>query len=115
MRVIVISGNIGAGKSTLIDKLNNVHVLPETVDEWDNIEGRDGEHIKYFQEYLENPERYAEGMQIITHTSKINSLLKMIKNISDNDSKIIITERFITDNFYVFSKSLHDEKKLSNA
>jgi len=93
---IVIDANIGAGKTTLINKLkqtlSNVHFWDEPVDNWLN-EG-------WLEKYYSNKKRYAASFQ----TRVLLSHLEFKKQI-DND-KINICERCAYTTVYIFSQML---------
>ena len=61
--IVSIEGNIGSGKSTLVEKLRqhimqkNATFLDEPVDEWMTITDDKGEHI--LSKFYANQEKYA--------------------------------------------------------
>ena len=108
--IISIDGNIGSGKSTLIELLKchykgDVVVLEEPVNIWNNIvDDKSNEDI--ITKFYKNKMKYAFSFQILALISRI----KMIKKIvSENPNIVIIVERSIMTDRYVFCKMLYDE------
>jgi deoxyadenosine/deoxycytidine kinase len=93
---IIISGNIGSGKTTLIKKLNidGYKIIPESVDTW----------IKHgwLQQFYSNPKKYAVEFQFHVLDSQIN-----IPNEN------IILERSLHISQEVFCKQLYEDNILS--
>lgn len=125
-KIISIDGNIGSGKSTLLHKLkeyinknaegqqnvidiikNKIIFLQEPVDQWLEIKDKNGKDV--LTHFYENPNKYSFAFQIMAYISRL-SLLK--KCISENPDAIIITERCLNTDRYVFAKMLYDDGKL---
>lgn len=106
-------GNIGSGKSTLIDilrkenKLKNVVYLEEPVKLWKTIKDTNGETI--LEKFYSNQEKYSFSFQMMAYISRLSELKKKIK---ENPDKIIFTERSILTDKNVFAKMLYDDKKI---
>ena len=115
--IISIEGNIGSGKSTLIKRLkeyindnediNDIVFVQEPVDEWNNIKDADGETI--IQKFYANQKDYAFSFQIMAY---ITRLRKLIESIDSNKESIILCERSLETDKYVFAKMLYDNKKI---
>jgi deoxyadenosine/deoxycytidine kinase len=112
--IINIEGNIGTGKSTILQKLqdeleihhkNKVLFLKEPVDKWDTI--KDSEDTTILKHFYQDSEKYAFPFQIMACCTRIANL----KNaINDNpDCKIIICERSIEADANIFAKMLYDD------
>ena len=104
MILISIDGNIGAGKSTLINNISKyndyVTVISEPVKLWEPL----------LKKYSENPKKYAYKLQQQTAKHYIN-IKKQIKQMSKNndshykeDPLIIIIERSLATSINVFAK-----------
>ena len=110
--IFSIDGNIGSGKSTLINKLkiqlkkiNNLKIiyLQEPVDDWKNI--KDENNTNLIENYYKDQEKWGFSFQITTLISRI-ALLKNLKY----DNIIIITERSISSDKNVFCNMLYNNK-----
>lgn len=107
-KIIAIEGNIGVGKTTLIDylKINNIfdaEFLYEPVDDWLQIKDSDGKSI--FQKYNENREKYAFDFQHIAYYARMKKLFELIYNSEKN---IIFMDRSLGTDKNVFEKMLYD-------
>jgi deoxyadenosine/deoxycytidine kinase len=104
----IIEGNIGSGKTTLINILknfNNFEVIEEPVNLWLNLKGDDNKNI--LQEFYEDPERYAYIFQTMVFKTRLNS----IDHLQDKD--IRFSERSIWTDKYVFGISCIESKKMN--
>jgi deoxyadenosine/deoxycytidine kinase len=72
MTLISIEGNIGAGKSTLIEtlktKFSNVVFVDEPVDEWSTVTDKDGTTV--LEKYYADQKRYAFAFQMMVRVSR---------------------------------------------
>ena len=114
MKIISIDGNIGSGKSTLLNILKtqlaenkDVIFLREPVDIWESIVDENGTNI--IEKFYEDQSKYAFSFQLIAYISRL-ALLK--EAVEQNPDKIIITERSLFTDKYVFAKMLHDSGKI---
>ena len=114
--IFSIEGNIGSGKSTIINNLKKtlynlnhrkVIYLPEPVDVWESIKDSSGKNI--IECYYENQQENAFSFQMMAYISRIHQLRTAIKN---NSGSIIITERSVLTDKNVFAKMLYDDKKI---
>jgi len=115
-RIITIEGNIGSGKTTLLAHLkehfknnNNIVFLKEPVDDWDTI--RDGNDVSILQKFYADQEKYSFAFQMMAYISRLALLKETIQN---NPHAIIITERSLYTDKYVFAKMLFDMKKIED-
>lgn len=112
--VVSIEGNIGSGKSTIIDFLKensedkSYIFLPEPINEWDEITDRDGNTI--LKEFYKNQSKYSFSFQMMAYISRLDLLRK---TINDNPEKVIITERSLYTDKYVFAQMLFDKGKMN--
>ena len=95
MKIICVEGNIGSGKSTLVEKLKNkysnredVCFLQEPVEQWLQIKDKDGTNI--LEKYYKDQHTYAFSFQMMAYISRLSILKKAIENPK---YKYIITER----------------------
>jgi deoxyadenosine/deoxycytidine kinase len=120
-KIVSIEGNIGSGKSTLLENLrkkykNNelVVFLKEPVDDWEKIKDKEGNNM--LKKFYLNQEKYSFAFQMMAYISRLKILRDTIKEISKNPENkyIIITERSIYTDKYVFAKMLHDQGKIED-
>jgi deoxyadenosine/deoxycytidine kinase len=129
--IISIEGNIGSGKSTImeylknnfdthiqtnINKWNNTNLnntnlkicyLQEPVDVWNSFTDENG--INVIEAYYKDQEKYAFPFQMMAYISRLSQL----KNAINQEYNIIFTERSIHTDKNVFAKMLYDDKKIS--
>ena len=115
-QIISIEGNIGSGKSTILNSLKqhfknneNIIFLQEPVAEWDKI--RDKNNITILSKFYENQKKYSFAFQMMAYISRL-SLLK--DTIEKNPNSIIITERCLNTDRHVFAKMLYDSGNLED-
>jgi deoxyadenosine/deoxycytidine kinase len=105
----LVEGNIGCGKTTLLDKLeenNNFEVIREPVDLWLQIKGSDEKNL--LQQFYEEPERYAYLFQTMVFKTRLESLDHyQVKPFR-------FSERSIWTDRYVFGKSCINSKKMND-
>ena len=120
--ILSLDGNIGSGKSSIMRYLEKNFVnycaskgntckicfLQEPVSNWESICDANGKSI--IENFYENNERYSFAFQIMAYTSRMSLLLKALKE----DYDIIISERSIYTDKFVFAKSLCDSKKMNH-
>lgn len=114
--ILSIEGNIGSGKSTIIEylkennKLNKDFIfLPEPVNEWEEIKDENNDTI--LKKFYSNQKKYSFAFQMMAYISRLNLLRKTIK---ENPNKIIISERSLFTDKYVFAKMLYDSKNMES-
>jgi deoxyadenosine/deoxycytidine kinase len=118
-RIISIEGNIGSGKSTFLENLKkhykgneNIVFLREPVDEWEKIKDKNGNTM--LQKFYADQDKYSFAFQMMAYISRLSILRETIKTNKDKDI-IIITERSLYTDKYVFAKMLYDQGKIEDA
>lgn len=111
--LISIEGNIGSGKSTIIDFLkslnnDNIVFVDEPVDEWLNIKSNKKNALELF---YEDQTKNAFWFQILAYITRLRNLLETVRK---NPNKIIITERSIYTDKYVFAQMLFEDGNISD-
>lgn len=111
--VISIEGNIGAGKSTLIQQIESqlnkkIIYIPEPIHEWNTI--KDENNIPILECFYDNQEKYAFAFQMMAYISRITYLKKAIDQYPDS---ILIIERSVYTDKYVFAKMLYDDNQIN--
>jgi deoxyadenosine/deoxycytidine kinase len=117
--ILSIEGNIGSGKTTLMANLreeykNNPHVifLKEPVDEWETIKDANGKTI--LEKFYADQEKYSFAFQMMAYISRLNVLRKALKGIDPSKKYIIITERSLNTDRYVFAQMLYEAGKMED-
>jgi len=109
-QIISIEGNIGSGKSTILNSLKEyfksnqkIVFLQEPVAEWNEI--RDKNNITILSKFYENQKKYSFAFQMMAYISRLSLLKDTIAKYPDS---IIITERCLNTDRHVFAKMLYD-------
>ena len=113
--IISVEGNIGSGKSTLVDNLKhhlsnkeiNYVFVQEPVDTWNTIMDKEGEPI--LTKFYRDQERYSFSFQMMAYISRLSILRKAVK---ENPDSVIITERCVHTDRNVFAQMLYDDDKI---
>jgi deoxyadenosine/deoxycytidine kinase len=116
--IISVEGNIGSGKSTILEKLegfmrdnNRIVFLKEPVDIWESIKDTNtGENI--LQKFYKDQYTYAFPFQVMAYASRLSMIRNTIKNRNDID--IIICERSLAADKHIFAKMLYDDGKIDD-
>lgn len=112
---ICIEGVIGCGKSTLIEELknylnyfnNDFVCIKEPIEEWMSMKNEKKQNL--FQLYVTNRKRWS-------FTFQINAILSKIKQLEEipQENKIILLERSIYTDYYIFSKLAYDNQDMDD-
>jgi len=142
-KIVSIEGNIGSGKSTLLENLrkfysNNTHVLflREPIDDWEKIKDKEGNTM--LKKFYADQEKYSFAFQMMAYISRLKILRDTVDKIVserndlvkkryedmliDEDAPsyfeipkyVIITERSLYTDKYVFAKMLHEQGKIED-
>jgi deoxyadenosine/deoxycytidine kinase len=119
-RILSLEGNIGAGKTTLIRKLQekyseskHILFLPEPVSFWQTF--YDSKTKKNILElFYENPKKYAFSFQMLAFQSRYELLRTTIENIQKEGSAIdtIVMERSLDADYHIFAKTMFENGTL---
>jgi len=119
--ILSIEGNIGAGKSTLLRYIDtecktnpNIIFLQEPVDKWATV--KDSNDVTMLQKFYADPKKYAFPFQMMAYISRLQILRSTIAYVATKpDEKfIIITERSLFTDKYVFAQMLYDQKDIED-
>ena len=117
--IISIEGNIGSGKSTVIENLKkcyngskDIYFLEEPVSEWIKIKDNTGKNI--IEKFYEDQKEYSFSFQMMAYISRLSMLKKAIEHCLNNNINIIICERSLQTDKNVFCKMLHSTKKIKD-
>src|SRR5882762_4597069 len=100
MQHIAICGNIGSGKTTLVEKLSKHYgwtPLYESVD-----------HNPYLRDFYEDMTRWAFHLQIYF----LNNRFNQVRQIRENE-KPVIQDRTIYEDAHIFAANLHGSFNIS--
>ena len=115
--LVSIEGNIGAGKSSFLTALKSsigdnllgrqVIFLQEPVDEWSEV--KDEDDVTILEKFYADQKKYAFSFQMMAYISRL-ALLK--KTRDENPDAIIVTERSLYTDRYVFAKMLYETRDI---
>lgn len=115
-RLICVDGNIGSGKSTLLEELKerykghkNVIFAPEPVSKWQKITNKEGTTI--IELFYQNQSDYSFSFQMMAYISRLSILRNIVKE-SNEEPIVIISERSLLTDKYIFAKMLYDQGKI---
>ena len=111
--LISIEGNIGSGKSTLVEYLKSLGkyiFVDEPVNEWLTIKDNTGSNA--LECFYKNQKENAFCFQVLAYITRLKKLIDTVKNNSSNN--IIITERSIETDRNVFAKMLYEDGLISS-
>lgn len=117
--IIAIDGNIGAGKSTIItkiqqrinatpDKERKIHLITEELFVWEKFRENSKGMLELF---YEDKTKYGFKFQVLALLTLTMDLMGAYKSVGAND--IIICERSPVTNINVFGKMLYDNKQIT--
>lgn len=111
---VSLEGNIGAGKTTLINRfkqfvkdnrIHDIHFCDEPLDLWtDYYVDANGRGI--FDYYYHDPSRWAFTFQFIAMKTRYDTYTKALKSLDHFHDHVFIFERSIFAD-YIFEKTLH--------
>jgi len=116
--IISIEGNIGAGKSTIIDNLGKrlagnkeIILVKEPVDIWESIrETNTGENI--LQKFYRDSSKYAFSFQVMAYVTRLSLIRDTIRE--NPQCKVIICERSLDADRNIFAKMLFDDGQIED-
>src|SRR5215212_12214011 len=92
---IAVSGNIGAGKTTLTELLSKHY---KWIPQFEDVD-----HNPYLMDFYEDMPRWSFNLQIYFLNSRLNQLLDIQRG-----TETIIQDRTIYEDAYIFAPNLHD-------
>jgi len=113
--IISIEGNIGSGKTTILNRLKTefmnqqtkkkILFLREPVDIWETVKDNQNETI--LSKFYKNPAKHAFAFQVMAFSTRLTILREAIQN--NPDVEIILCERSLDADKEIFAKMLHDD------
>jgi deoxyadenosine/deoxycytidine kinase len=111
-KLITIEGNIGVGKTTFTNIMKRVFnksiVVTEPVDIWLNIKNENGDNILGL--FYKDIPRWGYTFQNLAYVTR----MMKIQDAIETDNKIILLDRSLGTDRYVFEKMLHDDKLITD-
>ena len=92
---IAVAGNIGAGKTTLTEKLSKHY---KWIPQFEDVE-----HNPYLNDFYEDMPRWSFNLQIYFLNSRLNQLLEIQRG-----TETVIQDRTIYEDAMIFAPNLHD-------
>ena len=118
--IVSIEGNIGAGKSTFLEKLREnlgeegstleVVFMQEPVNVWQSITDKYGEDI--LTKYYADPAKYAFSFQIMAYSTRLAMFKTAVREHPNCD--VILCERSLEADRNIFAKMLRDEGNIED-
>jgi deoxycitidine kinase len=114
--LISIEGNIGSGKSTVIEYLKTqtkfkLIFVDEPVDEWLSI--KDNNNNNALECFYKDQKKNAFCFQVLAYITRLKKLLDVIQT-NQCENIIIVTERSIETDRNVFAKMLYEDNIISS-
>ncbi len=116
--LISLDGNIGAGKSTLLEalvtKLPEITVVQEPVADWVTLRNQTGKNL--LELFYEDTARWCYTFQNCAILTRLMHTMEILESWKPAEGKlpIVITERSVLTDRYVFAEMLHREGKLDD-
>ena len=112
-RIISLDGNIGVGKTTLLDHIQkrfpDVIIVKEPVDVWTHLKDEKGSSL--LELFYQDKKRYAFTFQ---QAAMLSRLLLLQKAVAEAEpGSLILTERSVLTDRYVFAEMLKASGDLS--
>ena len=111
-KIISVEGNIGAGKTTIIDNLekyyendSSVIFIREPVDIWQSITDSKGESI--LAKFYADTAKYSFSFQVMAFVTRLSMLRNTIKE--NPNCEVIVCERSLEADRNIFAKMLYDD------
>lgn len=116
MKLYIIDGNIGSGKSTFLkhisDVFPNIITIQEPVDEWFKIKDENG--MSLFELFYKDPNRFCYVFQTNILYSRFQKIKKLMEPTKENENKIVVCERSIMTDMHVFVEAARELNTLSS-
>lgn len=121
--IISIDGNIGAGKTTFLQKIKETypdfHYIDEPVEVWTQFVNEEGQSL--LEVFYKDKTRWSYTFQNCAFMTRAMAITKAIQNwhkeckidASKMKNNVFITERSVDTDFNVFAKMLHEDKSIN--
>ncbi len=114
--LITLDGNIGAGKSTLLEAIRKnipkVSVIQEPVGDWLTMKNADGESLLSL--FYKDTARWSYTFQNVALLTRLMHTNELLSSWTADKPAVIITERSVLTDRYVFAEMLHRQGKIDD-
>lgn len=116
--LISLDGNIGAGKSTLLEALvellPEITVVQEPVADWVTLRNQTGKNL--LELFYDDTARWCYTFQNCAILTRLMHTMDILKSWKHSEGKlpVVITERSVLTDRYVFAEMLHREGKMDD-
>ncbi len=116
--LISLDGNIGAGKSTLLEALKEqfpeITVVQEPVADWVTLKNQSGKNL--LELFYEDTARWCYTFQNCAILTRLIDTERILREWKPAEGKlpVVITERSVMTDRFVFAEMLHREGKLDD-
>ena len=110
--ILSLDGNIGAGKSTLLAQIRaeipEIHVVDEPVGQWTALQDANGKNL--LELFYEDKKRWAYTFQNCAILTRLQNIQEAVNHVNTTTSgpQVILTERSVLTDKYVFAQMLLD-------
>ena len=112
-RIISLDGNIGVGKTTLIEHIRkrfpDIVIVPEPVDMWTQLKDEKGRNL--LELFYKDKQRWSFSFQQAAMLSRLLLLQKAVEDAKPG--QIILSERSVLTDRFVFAEMLHTSGDLN--
>ena len=109
--IISIEGNIGSGKSTVLQELKKTHpewiYVDEPVNEWLSLKNNRGESL--LEVFYKDKRRWSYSFQNAAILYRFKKLREALNALDPNQTNIIVMERCLETDSQIFCKMLHKD------
>lgn len=116
--IISLDGNIGAGKSTLLEALRTqvpeITVVQEPVADWVTLKNQSGQNL--LELFYQDTSRWCYTFQNCALLTRLLDTERILREWKPMEGKlpVVITERSVMTDRYVFAEMLHREGKMDD-
>jgi deoxyadenosine/deoxycytidine kinase len=112
-RIVSLDGNIGVGKTTLLnairDRFPDILIVPEPVDTWTSLKDESGKNL--LELFYEDKKRWAYTFQNAAILSRLRLLQEAVA--AAKPGQIILTERSVLTDKFVFAEMLRQSGEMN--
>ena len=106
-QIVSLEGNIATGKSTILNyikslQIDNIYFVDEPVNEWLSVKDENG--MNALDCFYKDQKKNSFCFQVLAYITRLKKLIDAITNYPNS---IIITERCIETDKFVFAKMLY--------